>query len=329
MRSLVCGSGGGSRTPALEAAQVSRFHQPVTNCCEADEQRTRKRREQRIRALNEDAAVTGGWLRASKSPASEKRPVLARSAAFGYLANGTRSCSHATAVPLGHPGPYTRDPRRIDSGDDKGVLGARNRRHDVTRDDGLERGHDSRRTSPCRRCQSHPRCTSPHDHRPFARSTATPGRRRVNGDGMSRREDGVGYHRVDTKRTAPFEAVATQVASAIPEWKEHLPVTASETGRPGVNRERLSTPAALRGSDVDESPTPGEYSRAVSRCRHGSRRVRLVSVPTKQRAPNLREYNGSPRALIARLELSSLSRSVKSAWERASCPIRGEAQNGP
>ena len=46
----------------LDAAQVPRFHDPVTDGYEANEQRMRQPREHGIRAFDEDAPVTGRWL---------------------------------------------------------------------------------------------------------------------------------------------------------------------------------------------------------------------------------------------------------------------------
>jgi choline dehydrogenase-like flavoprotein len=95
-------------------------------------------------------------------------------------------------------------PGRIDSGDDKCVLGAWNRRHDVAADHCLQRGHDAHRTwtAVVDGIPAVPaRTTAPHlrDPRPHLFG------RRINGDGVGRREDGGGNHRVAGKRTALVE----------------------------------------------------------------------------------------------------------------------------
>src|SRR4029453_9504396 len=51
---------GTRRTAPLNAAQVPRFHSAMADSSKGDEQRTRKGREHSVRALDEDAAVTGG-----------------------------------------------------------------------------------------------------------------------------------------------------------------------------------------------------------------------------------------------------------------------------
>ena len=62
------------------ASQVPRFHDAVPEPRDCNEQRARQSREHRVHALDEDAAVTSGWLRACEvqpvrgSPSSHDEP---------------------------------------------------------------------------------------------------------------------------------------------------------------------------------------------------------------------------------------------------------------
>jgi hypothetical protein len=58
------------RTTSLNTAQVARFHDAMTECGKRDEQRTRKSRERRICAFDEDPTATGG-----RSCAREVKPA--------------------------------------------------------------------------------------------------------------------------------------------------------------------------------------------------------------------------------------------------------------
>ena len=106
-----------------------------------------------------------------------------------------------------------------------------------------------------------------------------------------------------------------------------------ERADPGVNRGAgCRHPQLYRRWDVRRIPhSRGMLPRASlrGRCRHGSgRRVRLVSVPTKRRAPNLQEIGRLGR--FSRVSSSRHdSRSVRSEWERPSCPASDQAQTGP
>ena len=130
-------------------------------------------------------------------------------------------CDGVAAVAVGHR--QNEIARRVGRRDDERIGGTRNRRHDVSGDHRLERGHDARRTwpaavvnripaVPARTAAAHLRDPRPH---PFAR--------RVDSDGMSRREDGVGNHRVDSKRTAPFDGSCKAGGERHTGMEEHLP----------------------------------------------------------------------------------------------------------
>ncbi len=173
---------------------------------ECNQQRTRQLRQRRIRAFDEDAAVTGGRRRTS-----EVEPVRGRScshdqprlSAVQRLENVFPGDGVAAAA-VGNC--QSQTPRRINSRDDERVLGARNRRHDVAAGDGLKRRQDARRTWRTAVVDGIPavpaRSTGAHlcDPRPH------PFRRCVNRDRVGRREDWLGYQRVDRKRSAPFDS---------------------------------------------------------------------------------------------------------------------------
>ena len=173
---------------------------------ECDQQRTRKRRQRRIRAFDEDAAVTGGRRRTSEvepvrgRASSHDQP---RSAAWERIKNVFPGYGVA-AAPVGNR--EHEIPGWIDGGDDERVFGARNRRHHVSAHNGLKRRHDARRTwrtAVVDRIPAVPaRSTGAHlcDPRPH------PFRWCVNRDRVGRREDWLGNHRVDRKRTALFES---------------------------------------------------------------------------------------------------------------------------
>jgi hypothetical protein len=110
--------------------------------------------------------------------------------------------------------------------------------------------------------------------------------RRVDGDGMSRREDGVRNHRVDSKRTAPFDGSCKAGGERHTGMEEHLPYRL-QIGRPGVNRERLSAIRGCARIRRRKSPASGGFSRAVPRFRHietfGKGVARSVSGRTTSR----------------------------------------------
>ena len=191
---------------ALEAAQVSCFHHAMAQRRECDQHRTRKPRERRVRALDEDAAMAGGWLRASKiqpvrgGPSSYDQPRSAISERLQIVF----PCDRGAPMAVGNR--QNEIPRWIDSRDDEGVLGARNRRHDVTADRRLEFGYDAPRTGRAAIVNQIPAVpagtTAAHLRNPWPDLFW----RRIDRNGVGGREDWVGHHHVDRKRTMPFDS---------------------------------------------------------------------------------------------------------------------------
>ena len=185
---------------------MARFHHAMAQRSECDQQRTRKLRQRRIRAFDEDAAVTGGRRRTS-----EVEPVRGRSSSHDQPRSATWERIKnvfpgygVAAAPVGNR--EHEIPGWVDGGDDERVFGARNRRHHVSAHNGLKRRHDARRTwrtavvdripaVPARSTGAHLRDPRPH---PF--------RWCVDRDRVGRREDWLGYQRVDRKRSAPFDS---------------------------------------------------------------------------------------------------------------------------
>ena len=200
---------------------MPRFHDAVADRRECDEQRARKHGQHRIRAFDEDAAVTVSRRRPSTIHPVRRRmspDEQPRSATWQRIKNVFPGDSMAASV-------GNREyeiPGWIDGGDDERVVGARNRRHHVPAHEGLKRRQDARRT--CRtvvvdRVPAVPtRSAGPHlcDPRPHSF------RRCVYRDRVRRSEDRLGNERVNRKRTPLFEGRGNAGRGHHNLWKEHL-----------------------------------------------------------------------------------------------------------
>jgi hypothetical protein len=125
---------------------MPRFHDAVATRSEADEQWTRKPRQHRVGALDEDAALTDG-----RRCTSEVEPMRGCASSHYQPRSATRERlknvfpGHGVAaVPVRNR--EHQIPRWIDSGDGERVLGARNRRHHVPAHNGLQCRYDAHRT---------------------------------------------------------------------------------------------------------------------------------------------------------------------------------------
>jgi hypothetical protein len=184
---------------------MPRFHDAVAQGRECDEQRAWKPGQRRIRALDEQALTIRarpglGEIqppRRSASPDDQPRPAALDR--FQEMFPGNR----VVAVAIGNRQHEVTG--RIDRGHDERVRRAGHCGHDVAATNCLESGLDLPRAArasvvddvpaiPTRAAAAHLRNPRPH---------VLAGR--IDGDGVSGREDSIGNHAVDCEPTASFE----------------------------------------------------------------------------------------------------------------------------